>query len=420
MTESLIDIRPAAKAHGSQPEGLRRLRILVLSAVFPSSVEPTRGVFVKERVKAMAALPGCEVRVIAPVPWFPPIKRLSRWYQWSQYPREETVDGLTVYRPRYILPPRIGGYFHPRLMYPAAKRAADRLRDEFPFDVIDAHFVYPAGVVAAMLGRRYGVPVVMTGRGEDMLRFPDMPFKGRRIRWALSRAAHCVALSTEIAEAMHRNGASSEGIAVIPNGVDTTKFHSLPQEDCRRQLGLAADAKIILSVGDRLELKGFHLLVDAMSAVLKSHPGALLAIVGGPGRFGRDYTAAIEERIREHNLHDHVLLAGPKPHDELPLWYNAADLFALMSSREGSPNVLLEALACGTPAVGTPISGIADELANPLMGRLLPERTATAAAEAISEMLSHSANREAIHSAMKTRSWSGTAQRLTEGVFHFL
>lgn len=388
-------------------------RILVLSGAFPSRAFPTYGVFVKERVKAIASLPGYEVRVIAPVPYFPPIKRFKRWYVWSQFPNEEIVDGLPVIRPRYVLPPKLGGYFEADLMYPAARRAADRIRKEFDFDLIDAHFVFPNGVAAVRLGKRFGVPVVMTGRGEDMLRFPEHPVKGRRIRRAIQHAAHCIALSREIAGAFENNGAHPDRISVIPNGVDTEQFRPLPMHEARKTLNLPRHAKIILSVGDRLELKGFHLLVEALPAIRQQHRGARLIIVGGPGRHGRDYTAEIQRRIDDLDLHDCVLLADRRPHEELPCWYNAADVFALLSSREGSPNVLLEALACGTPAVATAVGGISDELADERLGILLSERSVPAAAAGVIQALNREWDRNAIRQVMETRSWRSVASQVS-------
>src|SRR5690606_35174300 len=96
--------------HGMQTTAATDLlRVLVLSATFPSGADPFRGVFVKERARALAGVPGFEVRVVAPVPWFPPLKRFPRWYRLSQYARHEVIDGLPVDRPRYPLVPKIGG-----------------------------------------------------------------------------------------------------------------------------------------------------------------------------------------------------------------------------------------------------------------------------------------------------------------------
>ncbi len=388
------------------------MRVLVVSQPFPSSVDPSRGIFVFQRVRGMTELPDTEVRVISPVPWFPPIRLFSKWYHYSQYPRKEVFRGIQIVRPRYPLPPKVGGYFHADLVYPAIRRAALRLRAEgFAFDVIDAHFVYPSGVAAVLLGRELDIPVVVTGRGEDMLRFPSMPLKGRRIRWALPRADQAVALSQDIETAMRANGAAPDRIHVIANGVDTRLFRPLDRDRCKRELGIERHHRIILAVGDRVERKGFHLLVAALPAVLAVHSQARLVVVGGPGRHGRDYTREIQDTIDRLGLAEHVLLAGPQPHHELPKWYNAADVFALLSSREGSPNVLLEALACGTPSVGTPLPGIRDELKDARLGMIVAERTARAAASALVATLENQWDREYIRSVMENRDWSVVAAR---------
>lgn len=390
------------------------IRILTLSPVFPSAAHPTFGVFVKERMRAVAELPGWDIRVIAPTPYVPKVGLLRRRYVWWRFPALERVAGLSVVRPRYLLAPKIGGYFHSDLMYPAARREAERLRPEFPFDLVDSHFAYPGGVVAARLGRRFGVPVVVTGRGEDMLRFPSLPVIGRKIRESLAGGVWCVALSDEIAEAFLRNGARPERVVRIPNGIDLSTFCPVPQDEARRRLGLPADRPIMVSVGNVQERKGFHLLVDALPAVLKRHPHALLVIVGGPAPYGDDYTGVVEERIDRHGLRNHVRLVGHRPHEELGEWYSAADVFALLSSREGSPNVLLEALACGTPAVATPVGGIPDELKNPELGILLAERSAAAAANGLTEALSRRWNRERIAELMRPRSWESVALRVAD------
>lgn len=392
----------------SSPTGRK---VLVISLPFPSIVQPTYGVFVKERVRAIAQLPGYEVRVVAPVPYFPPIRQFPRWYQWSQFPREEMVDGLSVVRPRYPLPPKIGGYFHPALMYPAVRRAVDRMRREFDFDVIDAHFAYPAGVVASMLSERYDRPFVITGRGEDMLRFPNMPFKGPRIRKALQSAAGCIGVSGEIAAAMKKHGAAEDRLQVISNGVDCQRFQPRDQMQSRTALGLPTDRSIILTVGDRLELKGFHLLIDAIPQIRQQFPNVLAVIVGGSPRSGTDMTPILERKIQEQGLEDHVLLAGRVEHSSLPTWYSAVDVFTLLSSREGSPNVLLEALACGTPAVGTPVGAIPDMLSDPATGIVLGDRNVSSIAACLVDALERPWDHSRIRQLMEKQTWRATAER---------
>lgn len=384
------------------------MRILTISATFPSVADPTWGVFVKERMKAVAAL-GEEIEVLAPVPWVPAWIKSKKWRHFSQFPAAETVDGLPVTRPKYLLPPKVGGYFHPALMYPAAFRAAKEIQSRFDFDVIDAHWLYPSGVVATWIGRKLGKPVMITGRGEDVARFPDMPFKRGVIRRAVKAADHLVGVSQEIADKIVSLGAAPEKVSVVPNGVDCEKFRPLSREEVRAELGLPSDAVIILSVGDCLELKGHHLAVEGMQKVLARYPKAMLVICGGPGRHGRDYTQQIKQTVERLSLGDHVRLVGRRPHSELAKWYSAANLFVLCSSREGLPNVLMEALACGTPALGTTVGGIPDILGDERLGALVSRRDGPSVGESILKSLDKKWDRRVIREVMEQRSWQTTA-----------
>lgn len=389
-------------------------RVLVVSSIFPSRVLPGYGIFVKERLRAVARFGAHELSVVSPVPYFPRLPIPTRWSHWALVPPEESIDGLPVVRPRYFMLPKLGGYFEADWMYRPALRAVNNLRASgFRFDLIDAHFVYPNGVVGSYLAEKFQVPLIITGRGEDILRFPQLPLMGQKIRQAIQRADRLIALSREIAQAFERLGAPPDRISVIPNGVDCGKFRPLPQDIARARLGLPPDRRIILSVGNRQELKGFHLLIQALPKIRETVPEAMVVIVGGRPPYGADFTPVIEKTIQEHGLEQHVRLVGSRPHDELPDWYSAADVFVLLSSREGSPNVLMEALACGTPAVATPVGGIPDILGDQRLGLLLAERSAEAAAEGIGQLLVQPLNREVIREAMLQCDWHITARRLT-------
>lgn len=395
---------------GSEPR--RRHRVLVLASTFPSREQPIHGAFVKERIRFVHQLDDLALQVVSPVPYFPPLPQFPRWYPLSQIPRRERIDELDVLRPRYFLPPKIGGWFHPRLLYWGARRTIARCAAGDDIDLFDGHFIYPDGVAATMFAQHYDRPVVLTGRGEEILRFPQLPLMGRAIRWALSRATRLIALSDEIAEAMRSLGADREKITTIPNGVDCQRFRPRDQAAARRRLGLPLDRPIVLSVGYRLERKGFHLLVEAMAQIRRRVPNVLALMVGGPARWGEDYTPVIQRKIAEHDIADNVRLVGSQPPDQLPDWYNAADLFTLLTSREGSPNVVLEALACGLPVVTTPIADLPKILADNRLGVLLPERSVPAAAEGILQALERSWDRAAIRSTVEAWSWSATARRV--------
>ncbi|MCA9139529.1 MAG: glycosyltransferase [Planctomycetales bacterium] len=387
-----------------------------MSSAFPSNVDPSRGIFVFHRVNAIAQIPGVSVRVISPTPWAPSIRSVPKFSRFSQLPAKEVFQGIPVYRPRYLLPPKIGGYVHPRLMYGSLLRAATKIRKEFDFDLLDAHWVYPCGVAATRLSRQLNVPVCVTGRGEDMMRFPSYPLKGRSIRWALRNAEVAIGVSQEISQAMVDNGASVDRVMTIANGVDIDRFRPLSKQTCRERLGLPADRRILLTVGDQLELKGFHVVISALPKILEQHPDVVYVGVGGPGRHGRDFSKQIRETISQLRLEDQVRMVGAQSHDELVHWYNSADLYVMASSREGSPNVLLEALACGTPAVATPVGGANDELVVGRTGVIMSQRTPDAAAEAICQAFSTKWDCSSIRRIMEDRSWGDTANRVMEHI----
>ena len=394
-----------------QEPRIAQRKVLVMSGgSFPSRTQPVHGVFVKERVRFVAQA-GVDIRVVAPTPYFPPIKWFKRWYPWSQIPKHEVIDGLDVTRPRYLLIPKISGFWHPSLMYPAALQAIRKLQPDFDFDLIDSHFAYPNGVAAVRLAERLGKPVVITARGHDIAKCPDMPIVGPQVRQAICRATRLIAVSQEIADRMESFGADPARITVIPNGVDTDKFCPVSMDSAREKLGLPKERKLILAVGYRLELKGFHLLIDALPKIRERFPEAMVAIVGGQARWAADFLPTIKERIREHQLEDHVVIAGTRPQEELRYWYSAADVLSILSSREGSPNVLMEALACGLPAVATAVGGIGPLLSeNPIFGCLLPERSAGASTDGLIRMLACSPNRAEIRLLMLERSWHKTAE----------
>ncbi|MCG8552014.1 MAG: glycosyltransferase [Desulfobacterales bacterium] len=387
-------------------------RILSFSTSFPTNHDPIPGVFVKERVRNVDALPDFETKVIAPVPYFPPISKFERWYKFSQIPKKETIDGLEVFRPRYFLVPKIGHYIHAASIAYASFPLVKKLQKNFDFDLIDAHFIFPNGVAAEMIARRLNKPFVVTCRGEDIEKFPALPYIGDQIRQTLKRADALVALSERIEKAMLANGADPKKITRIGNGVDCKKFTPVPKKDARKTLNLPQDRPVVISVGYRLELKGFHLLVDTIPKLLKKFPNLLVVIIGGVASWGEDYTPVIEERIKANQVENHVMLAGPRPPKEMHLWYSATDLFALLSSREGSPNVVMEATACGAPVLATSVGGIPEIINDPRLGHLIPERTVQDAAEGIEKALSADWDRKYIRNVTETRSWEGTANKV--------
>jgi teichuronic acid biosynthesis glycosyltransferase TuaC len=341
------------------------MRVLVFTTLYPNNVWPQHGVFVKERMTSFARLTGSAVKVVAPVPYFPPLKLGWRW-RFSQVARRELRDGLEVFHPRYVMTPKIAMASYGLAMFLSTLATVRRIRRSFDFDLIDAHYVYPDGLAAVLLARVFRRPVVVCARGTDINLFSRFVQIRPLLQYTLRRADRVIAVSRSLSDAMVRLGIPEAKISVISDGVQLEKFHPLPRAEARRRLGLPDD-RIILSVGNLIPLKGVDLLIRAVERMLQERPERKLSLViVGEGPAAKD----LRRLVTSLGLEDRVRLVGVQPHEELRHWYNAADVFCLASTREGWPNVLLESLACGTPVVATPVGGIPEMIASDRLGLL--------------------------------------------------
>src|SRR5438093_9006750 len=140
------------------------MNVLVFTSLYPNNVWPHHGVFVKERMTTFAQIEGCSVKVVAPVPYFPPIK-LGHRSRFSQIAQREVIEGVEVYHPRYFMIPKLSMAFHGLLMFLSALPCIKKLQRNFAFDIIDAHYVYPDGFFGVLLGNFFKKPVVVSACG---------------------------------------------------------------------------------------------------------------------------------------------------------------------------------------------------------------------------------------------------------------
>lgn len=384
------------------------MRVLTLASTFPSAAQPARGVFVRERVRRMAERTPLEV--VAPVPWFPG----NRWVRPERdaAPAVERQGALTVHHPRFLCPPRHGKCLDAALYALSIAPYLARLRRRFPFDVLDAHFVYPDGVAAVLLGRWLGCPVMITLRG-SIARLRHYRLHRPQLRWALARASRVTAVSASLREIAAGLGRPPDRVRVIPNGVDTARFAPADRAAARRALGLPERATVLLTVGGIYEGKGQRLVVEHLPALAARHPDLLYLLVGS-GRPGERYVDELVRAAERLGVASRLRLAGPRPHDEMPRWLNAADLFVLATVSEGWPNVLLEAQACGVPVVATRVGGVPEVVRDGIDGLLVPPGTPAAWPEAILAALERRWAREELVRHARTRDWDDTALEALE------
>jgi teichuronic acid biosynthesis glycosyltransferase TuaC len=382
------------------------MRVLTFTSLFPNAAEPLHGVFIQQRMAHFSKRPGNLVKVIAPIPYFPTCLPSASWGRRNRVPRCEWIAGLEVYHPRYPLIPKISMPLHGLAMYIASISLASRLHRQSKFDCIDAHYVYPDGFAAVLLGSRLRIPVVVSARGTDMNLFPSFRSIRPMIHWTLGKAAGTIGVCEALRKAMVDFGAVDNKSTAIGNGIDLERFNPVDKLQARRRLGIPADSRVIVSVGALIPRKGYHFLIPAFAAISQSFPKLRLYIVGeGPSR------VELEALIREQKLDDRVFLIGSKPNEELKDWYSAADVSCLASSREGWANVLLESMACGTPVVATRVWGAPEVILSPELGVLVDQDKASIA-QGLQGALQKEWNRSYLIGYAASRTWDVVAEEV--------
>jgi glycosyltransferase involved in cell wall biosynthesis len=284
------------------------------------------------------------------------------------------------------------------------------LRREFDFELIDAHYIYPDGVAAVEVARTLGVPCVLTARGSDINLLPRHRGVREQIVTALQSADAIVAVSEALAERMRALGAPSARIHVVPNGIDRDLFHYGDMAAARAKLRVFSDEKMLLSVGNLNELKGHALVIDAVERLRARGIRTRYHVIGAGEEQER-----LEARIATLGLGERVTLEGALPNERLRPWYQAASLFVLASSREGWPNVLNEALACGCPVAATKVGGVPEIIRHGQNGVLM-ERSPEAIADGIEQGLARDWDRRALAAAASRTGWNDVAERIV-GLF---
>ncbi len=350
------------------------LRVLAITKIFPNAVEPLSAPFNRQQFAALATR--CQLEVMGTIPWFPGAGLLGKWSsagKLARVPRTETIEGISVRHPRTLFLPRLAHVTWGPLY--AASIAPALLPFRNKVDVVLGSWAYPDGFAAVIAARLLGVPCVVKLHGSDINLIAKLPGPRRLLSWALPRAQQVVAVSRALADEAVLLGVPRDQISIVMNGVDAELFHPRDRAAARAELGLPA-GPIALYVGNLKVEKGVLDLAAAWERVARELPGATLVIVGGG-------PAAEALRSAVSALAASVRIVGPQTLPQIPTWMAACDLLVLPSHAEGTPNVVLEALASGRRVVATSVGGIPDLISRPELGELVPPSAPDSLAAAI-------------------------------------
>ena len=251
-------------------------------------------------------------------------------------------------------------------------------KNNIKFDLVHSHFTWSSGYASAKLKEKYNVPFVVTGHGYDIygLPFKDEEWK-ERIEYVLNSADRIITVSNSNLSCIKKLNVKTP-VHILPNGYRPDQFHPMDMEKCRNALGLPMDKKIILAVGNLVEIKGHNYLIGAMEEVVKHRKDVLCLIVGGGETENK-----LRKQIKNAGLEEHVKLPGSKLHNEIPMWVNSCDIFVLPSLNEGNPTVMFECLGCGKPFIGTKVGGVPEIIVSDDYGLLVEPANSEKLAETI-------------------------------------
>ena len=392
--------------------------VLIVTSSYPKHEGEPSGIFLHHLSRQLVAV-GWRVLILAPnFPGGRPIQML---------------DGVEIRRFNYFLPQRQALCYRSGML-PNLKQSV-LLWFQVPFylaslfgsvlqtvrkesiDIINAHWVVPQGIVTRLVQSFLPVPVVLTVHGGDIFAFQGLV--GRLLkRLALRGADACTANSAFTRGQLLQLCPSAE-VSIVPMGVDVTEFEPKQRNvEVRRKLGV--DAEMILFVGRLVEKKGVHNLLSAMQQVLKKSPQATLVLVGDGTQ--RQELERMAERLE---IAGSVRFLGKLPHEHLPEYYAAADLFVGPSvvdrsgDTEGLGVVFIEAASAGLAIVGTSVGGISDVLIPEVTGIAVEPDQPEALANAIERLLGDEPLRRRLgeaarQHALRRFSWSQVAERFSD------
>jgi glycosyltransferase involved in cell wall biosynthesis len=380
---------------------------MIVTTFFPHPADPQRAVFVLNLARALRRQG--ELEVVAPMPAAPLLGRASRWRHLGwRFPDDEAL-GLRVRRPRFLALPglqALSGFTYALALWRRLRRPDVERRGL----LLHAHCAYPDGVGVALAAAWLGLPHLVTAHGSDVNLYAGKTLLRPQIRWALRRARGVVAVSGPLRERLRALLApSTTPLAHIPcAGFDPALFGAESREAARRALGQPASGRLVLFVGNLTRVKGADVLVEAWARLAGAgalDPGDRLVMVGDG-----EERARLAEQAAARGVGKSLTFAGAVPFAQVPRWMSASDVLCLPSRNEGTPNVVVEALASGRPVVAARVGGVPEIVRHGENGLLAPPEDPPTLAEALLAALARPWDPAALRASVAHLTWDALAE----------
>lgn len=307
------------------------------------------------------------------------------------YPHKniKDIDGINVIGTKGLNIPGVRG-----LMFKKnAKKALENLLEKEDIDIIHGHYLFPAGAAAVEVGNEHGIKTYVTAHGSDMFEvYKKQPIMRSTLKNVLKRADIVLAVSNALRHEIIATGVSgiSNKTRICWNSVDIEKFSQNEDNSFRNELGLT-DKPIVLFVGNLIKRKNVDSLLEAKKIANSNY---YLVIVGDGPLFKK-----LKKKVEEENIRD-VIFTGSR--NDVENIIPSCDVLVLPSLSESFGLVLIEALACGKPVIGSNVGGITEIITDDV-GLLVNPNKVSSIASAIDRIINDGEFRNLLSSNARDR-----------------
>lgn len=399
------------------PHADKKINVTLVTTSFPRFQGDSAGSFVYQFARGLADQ-GCDVLAIAPhdantdpnTSWAGLKIHFCKYFpvKWQSLAYGSGIIGQLGQNPLRILQ-------FPFLLS-ALIAAAWRVRKQT--DIFQTFWMISAWIALKIKGIRGG-PVVARLSGSDIY-FTRFCILSGIVRNTLNQADAIICQDQAFSNQLVSIGIQPDKIHVIPNGIDLASFKPSDKTQARTQLRLSPKKLLVLTIGGLSPHKGHEYLLEAIPEILRTIHDVEFIFIGAG-----DMRSKLSHLVWQLKLESHVRFMPMQKSDNIPLWLNAADIFVLPSLSEGTPNVLLEAMACGLPCVASKVGGVPELIQDGENGLLAAPKSSAELAEKILELIHNPSLREKLgrnaHDTISRnfRTWeiqSGALKRLYENI----
>lgn len=381
------------------------MRVLIETKIFPNDRDPLAAPFNRQQFEALSRL--CDVELFANVPWFPGDDLIARAQGKRRVPIAECtrMGGMDVQFRRVLYVPRLGrplsGLTYAGSLWPKIREKRGSI------DAVLAAFAYPDGFAGAVLARALGVPLVVKVHGTDINLLPNMRGLRRQIQWTMRQAYAVFGPSRPLVDRAIELGANPDHARVVLNGIDRSIFCVRDRAEAKRSLALSPSVHHLLFVGRPERAKGFDELMAAMASLKDATPAVELIVIGNAPEANKYRDCAKESGLA-------IQFLGIQPHQTIANYLAASDALVLPSWAEGTPNVVLEALASGRRVVASAVGGIPDVMNRPEFGFLVEPRNSESLTSAIRSVVAEPYDPVRISECLPYGDWTHSAREVLQ------